>query len=127
VRSVLWQVRPFRALSQVANRLCHEHVVFSQGWLTCQCPPGSQGLHSLPHGAGRVLSRLDAKNAFQSLSVAEMTHTDLDSYVVSKNEALLRTEHPECYKDISGIMDTLESEYGVRIIARFRPLLTLKW
>ena len=87
----------------------------------------SQGLHSLPHGAGRVLSRLDAKAAFQSLTLEEMTTTDLGSYVVSRNESLLRTEHPECYKDLSAIMDTLESDFGVHVLARFRPLVTLKW
>ena len=100
--------------------------------------PGSRGtnsylvlsdgrVHSLPHGAGRKISRGGAKSIFSTCTMRELAKTDLGSYVVSRNLSLMKTEHPECYKDIQSIISNLESEYGVHTIARFKPLVTLKW
>ena len=101
--------------------------------------PGSRGthsylvtgkdsqIHSLPHGAGRLMSRSEAKELLSSYSVKDMTKTDLDSYVVANNESLLRSEHPECYKNIDELMLLLENDYGVKLVGRFRPLVTVKY
>lgn len=101
--------------------------------------PGSRGsysylvdgeksnIKSLPHGAGRKLSRHEAKEYFQHNNPKHMTKTSMDSYVISRNESLLKTEHPDCYKDLSTIIEYLESEYDVNILSVFQPLTTLKW
>ena len=100
--------------------------------------PGSRGtfsylveskgdLHSLPHGAGRKLSRNMAKEKLNHYTVKEMIKTDLNSYVVTDSKSILITEHPECYKDIDSIIGLLEQDHGVKVIAKFRPLVTVKY
>jgi len=96
--------------------------------------PGSRGafsylvenkgnLHSLCHGAGRLLSRKMAKELLGNYTVK----TDMDSYVVTDSKSILITEHPECYKNLDTIMDLLQTQYGVRILTKFRPLVTVKY
>lgn len=100
--------------------------------------PGSRGifsylvqnrgsLHSLPHGSGRLLSRKAAKESLGHLSIKEMTTTNMDSYVVTNSKAILVTEHPDCYKDINQIISFLETNYGVEVMAKFKPLVTVKY
>lgn len=100
--------------------------------------PGSRGTSSylvdgslaqtpaLPHGAGRILSRETAKDVFKDQTRKDMARTSIGSFVVSRNESLMRTEHPDCYKDIDNIMNMLKNEYGVRIISRLCPIITVK-
>lgn len=100
--------------------------------------PGSRGafsylvenkgdLHSLPHGSGRLLSRKMAKDLLGQYSVKEMVKTNMDSYVVTNSKSILITEHPECYKDLNEIMQLLQDSYGVEVLAKFRPLVTVKY
>lgn len=100
--------------------------------------PGSRGnfsylvrnggpLHSLPHGAGRLMSRKMAKEFLGHLTVKEMVTTDMNSYVVTNSKSILITEHPDCYKDINRIIEMLSTDYGVQVMAQFRPLVTVKY
>jgi release factor H-coupled RctB family protein len=91
-----------------------------------QAGPDSS-LHSLPHGAGRRLSRGDAKQLLSSYKVKDMIKTPLGSYVVTNSKSILVTEHPECYKDLDQIVGLLQSDYGVQVTATFRPLVTVKF
>ena len=83
-------------------------------------------LHSLPHGAGRVLTRTKAKDMFADKSIEDMSTTEMGSFVVSKSAGLLRGEHPDCYKNIDDIMQHLSNDYGVKILAKFLPVITVK-
>lgn len=80
---------------------------------------------SLPHGAGRKMSRSDAAKKFRRDTEA-LRKTDLGSFVVCADKALLREEAPGSYKDIEGVMAALRREYGVKVIAVLRPLVTVK-
>lgn len=105
--------------------------------------PGSRGAYSylvrvdptkcqddvketLPHGAGRILTRSQAKEIFKDETQHTMQKTDVGSFVVCDSESLMRQEHPQVYKNIDDIMDVLQTEYGVTVIARFVPIITVK-
>jgi len=81
-------------------------------------------MHSLPHGAGRRYSRKDAEERFKNHS-GDLTRTEMGSHVVCRSKALLYQEAPGAYKDIDEIINYL-GDFGVRIIAIFKPVLTLK-
>ena len=98
----------------------------SRGTASYLVSASGSSLHSLPHGAGRTLSRTEAKQMFADLTHEQMTHTAAGSRVVCNSDSLLRQEHPDCYKDIDAIADTLRSEYGVNVVARFTPVCTIK-
>lgn len=92
-----------------------------------QADRNSSNLHSLPHGAGRKLSRRQAKDLLSTYKVKDMIKTPLNSYVVTNSKSILVTEHPECYKDLDAIIELLKSDYGVQCIATFKPLVTVKF
>lgn len=81
----------------------------------------SSDLHSLPHGAGRRFSRTDAEKRFSSKN----PH-NAPQYVVCRDKKLMAQEAPDAYKDIDDIMEHLSANYGVKVIAIFKPLLTYK-
>eukprot|EP00698_Gefionella_okellyi_P006342 TRINITY_DN15711_c0_g1_i1.p1 TRINITY_DN15711_c0_g1~~TRINITY_DN15711_c0_g1_i1.p1 ORF type:complete len:377 (+),score=74.04 TRINITY_DN15711_c0_g1_i1:37-1167(+) len=98
----------------------------SRGTSSILVTAGKYSKHSLPHGAGRQIPRSEAKELFADQTFNDMLVTKAGSLVVCESESLLRSEHPDCYKDIDDIAGTLSTEFGVNVIAKFLPVVTLK-
>ncbi len=76
--------------------------------------------YSAPHGAGRVMSRTQAKN---SLSMDEYKETMSGVYTTSVNEATL-DEAPMAYKRLEDIIDVIKE--SVDVIDVMRPIYNFK-
>ena len=103
--------------------------------------PGSRGDHSylvLPldasasldtvaHGAGRKWARADCKARLSGrYRASELKRTKLGSHVLCEDRELLYEEAPEAYKPADSVVEALVDAGLVRVIARFRPVLTVK-
>lgn len=75
---------------------------------------------SAPHGAGRLLSRTEAK---ESLSLEDFKDTMKGIYSTSVRAGTL-DESPDAYKDIEDIMESLDDT--VEIIDRIKPIYNYK-
>lgn len=89
-----------------------------------------KSLSSLPHGAGRALSRSQAKNItgnIESLrSVAPITKSGIPSYIISGDESIIKEEQARAYKDINTIIKAVESNALAKVIAELHPVITFK-
>ncbi len=90
------------------------------GILICKGKSNSDWNYSAPHGAGRVLSRGDAK---RKLSIDEFKNQMKDVYSSSVNINTL-DEAPNAYKDSKIIEDAIEPT--AEIINRIKPVLNIK-
>lgn len=107
--------------------------------------PGSRGAHSylvepipencvkygnsLSHGAGRKMSRRDARVKFNAErdSIQKLQRTKFNSIVICENRELLMEEAPEAYKDISRVVQDLVDYDLVKVIAMLKPVITYKY
>jgi len=80
---------------------------------------------SLAHGAGRRLPRNIALKKGENIKT-DLTTTELGSRVICEKKDLLYEEIPEAYKDIDSIVEDLVDAGLVKVIAKFRPLITYK-
>ncbi len=82
---------------------------------------------SLAHGAGRKWRRSECKGRLKDKFRAEtLTRTHLGSRVICEDKNLLYQEAPQAYKNIDHIVETLESENLINLIASMRPVITYK-
>ena len=83
--------------------------------------------YSLAHGAGRKWKRSEAKGKLKArYRVQDLKITTLGSAVICENRDLLYQEAPEAYKKIEQVIDDLQQAGLVKVIARFKPLVTYK-
>jgi tRNA-splicing ligase RtcB len=81
----------------------------------------AEALASSAHGAGRRLSRTEARQALTPRDVLrELREVRFDHRLASS----LREEAPSAYKDIDGVMRAQADL--VRIVRRLRPVLSFK-
>lgn len=83
-------------------------------------------LHSLAHGAGRKWMRSECKGRLLRYNAEQLKRPPIGSRVICDNRELLYEEAPQAYKPIGSIIETLEGAGLVRVIARFKPVLTYK-
>ena len=76
--------------------------------------------YSAPHGAGRIMSRTQAK---QQLDLAEYRREMAGVYTTSVNEATL-DEAPMAYKSLADIIDVIEE--SVDVIEVLKPIYNFK-
>ncbi|MEM9103665.1 MAG: RNA ligase RtcB family protein [Pseudomonadota bacterium] len=90
--------------------------------------PSKETLWSLAHGAGRKWMRSECKGRLSKRysHFKELEKTPLGSRVICQDKALLYEEAPEAYKSINSIIDYLQTSGLVKVLARFKPLLTYK-
>ena len=82
---------------------------------------------SVAHGAGRKWARSDARGRLEKRYTAEeLVRTELGSRVICEDDALLFEEAPQCYKNISVVVEDLVQHGLVEIVAVLRPLVTYK-
>ena len=80
-----------------------------------------EALSSSAHGAGRRLSRTDARRTLSARDVArELRRVFYDH----RRAASLREEAPSAYKDVDGVLRAQHEL--VRVVRRLRPLLSFK-
>lgn len=88
---------------------------------------GDMALRSLAHGAGRKWKRSECKARLADrFHKTQLNRTALGSRVVCKDSELIYQEAPQAYKDIESVMASLEQAGLVKVIARFKPILTYK-
>ena len=75
---------------------------------------------SAPHGAGRIMSRMDAKN---SLSMEDYKNSMAGIYSTSINEGTL-DEAPQAYKSLDDIIDVIDDT--VEILDVMKPVYNFK-
>ncbi len=86
---------------------------------------GKETFYSTCHGAGRLLSRKQAKKSIRG----EKLRQELEEKgirVVAGSTALLAEEAPQAYKDVSKVVEICEGAGLSLKVARLRPLLVVK-
>lgn len=83
-------------------------------------------LCSVAHGAGRKWCRSKASSHFAQVPAQRLRMTSVGSTVVCSDVALLREEHADAYKDITGVIDDLVKEQLITVVARLMPVCTFK-
>jgi len=77
------------------------------------------------HGAGRVMSRKQAKRSFHSQSLLENLKSK-GIIIRAGSLAGLTEEAPKAYKDVDEVVDTVIGAGIARKVARLRPLIVIK-
>lgn len=85
----------------------------------------SKAFASTCHGAGRVMSRAEAKRKIRGSELKSKLE-DRGIKVVSGSLALLAEEAPEAYKDVDRVVDICEVSGLSRKVARLVPLAVVK-
>lgn len=89
------------------------------GALDCLC--------SVAHGAGRRMTRSEARAKLgDKHRRASLQRTACGSRVVCDDKDLLYEEHPDAYKPIDPVIDSLEAAGAATRVAELTPLLTVK-
>lgn len=85
------------------------------------------GLSSVAHGAGRKMKRSEAREKIRArYRRKQLQQTRLGGLIVCDDNKLLYEEHPDAYKDIEPIIQSLEkAELADRIVS-VEPLITVK-
>jgi release factor H-coupled RctB family protein len=89
--------------------------------------PDPISLHSVAHGAGRKIARGVARGKLEHrYNVSELQQNRWGGRVVCGERQLLWEEAPECYKDVTSVVDDLVQAGLVDVVAVLRPLVTFK-
>ncbi|MDP6986266.1 MAG: RtcB family protein [Candidatus Thalassarchaeaceae archaeon] len=77
------------------------------------------------HGAGRALSRRDARSKIDGLAVKKELE-EKGTYIYETTERCLSEEAPDAYKDIDEVIRLTDEAGLARPVARLRPLIVIK-
>ncbi|HNZ36416.1 MAG TPA: RtcB family protein, partial [Candidatus Marinimicrobia bacterium] len=77
------------------------------------------------HGAGRILSRHQAKAKARSLDLYQAL-AESGVYVMAEEKGTIAEEMPFAYKDVGEVVDSVDAAGIVRKVARFKPLGVIK-
>lgn len=89
--------------------------------------PNARSLCSLAHGAGRKWQRSECKGRLDKrYRVKDLERTRFGSRVICNDKGLIYEEAPEAYKQIDSVIASLLDAGLVRLIARFKPVITYK-
>jgi tRNA-splicing ligase RtcB (3'-phosphate/5'-hydroxy nucleic acid ligase) len=96
----------------------------------------AESLHSVNHGAGRVMSRTAAAGRIRrhdgkvmrtgAVSDRRFEESMRGVYLLCEDRATIKEEAPDAYKDIDLVVETVVGAGLARIVARLRPLAVLK-
>jgi len=85
------------------------------------------GLCSVAHGAGRRMGRGEAREKIATrYKRAELSRTRLGGRVICDDKNLLYEEHPDAYKPIEPVMQSLVEAGLAAPVAALEPVLTIK-
>jgi release factor H-coupled RctB family protein len=86
-----------------------------------------EGLRSVAHGAGRRMGRTEAREKIKArYRRADLTRTDLGGRVVCADAQLLLEEHPDAYKPIEPVVESLIEAGLATAVAALTPVVTVK-
>ena len=86
---------------------------------------GEETFASSCHGAGRAMSRTQAKKSARGRSIVRELE-DRGIYVRSAGRATLMEEIPEAYKDVSDVVDVVDGAGISTKVAQLRPMGVIK-
>jgi tRNA-splicing ligase RtcB len=86
---------------------------------------GSETFASSCHGAGRLMSRSQAKKSARGRPIVRELE-DQGIFVRSAGRATLMEEIPEAYKDVSQVVEVVHGAGISRKVAQIRPLGVIK-
>jgi len=87
----------------------------------------AKSLYSVAHGAGRKWNRTSCKSRLDSkYKKDDLKTTKFKSNVVCFDKALLYEEAPQAYKDVKTVIQALEEEGLIKVIAILKPIITYK-
>ncbi|MEO5729143.1 MAG: RtcB family protein [Byssovorax sp.] len=85
------------------------------------------GLRSVAHGAGRRMGRTEAREKIKArYRRADLTRTELGGRVVCADPQLLLEEHPDAYKPIEPVVESLIEAGLATAVAALTPVVTVK-
>lgn len=108
------------AIDASEGKLCLIPINMRDGSLICIGKGNSEWNYSGPHGAGRVMSRTQAKN---SLTVSKFKKEMEGIYSTTIDDSTL-DEAPDAYKDIDSIVENIGD--SVEIVKRIKPIYNFK-
>lgn len=86
-----------------------------------------QNLWSVAHGAGRKWNRGSCKGKLKTKwTAADLKRTELGGIVICHDRELLYEEAPQAFKKIDTVIAAMTDCGLIRVIAAFRPIITLK-
>jgi tRNA-splicing ligase RtcB len=85
----------------------------------------SETFYSACHGAGRLLSRHEAKKRSKGREIIRELH-DKGIYAMAASRATLAEEIPDAYKDVSDVVDTITGAGIATAVARLKPVAMIK-
>ncbi len=92
-------------------------------------------LHSVNHGAGRVMSRTAAAGKYgrkgkvfreAAISDRDFEHAMRGIHLICEDKRAIKEEAPQAYKNIDEVIRTVADAGLARIVARMKPLAVLK-
>jgi release factor H-coupled RctB family protein len=84
-------------------------------------------LRSVAHGAGRRMSRSEARSKLKSrYRREELARSSLGGRVLCDDSALLYEEHPDAYKPMEPVVAALERAGTASRVASLVPVMTVK-
>ena len=84
-----------------------------------------QTFGSSSHGAGRVMSRSQAKKAARGRSLSQELE-DKGIHVMAEGRTTLAEEMPEAYKDVERVVNVMHAAGISKKVARLRPIGVVK-
>lgn len=94
-------------------------------YILAGAPGAGETFFSACHGAGRLLSRREAKKRARGRKIIdELRHRDIHAMAASR--ATLAEEMPDAYKDVSEVVDTITGAGIAGTVARLRPFAMIK-
>jgi release factor H-coupled RctB family protein len=88
---------------------------------------GEPGLGSVAHGAGRRMTRTEAKDKLSHrYRRSEVSRSALGGRLICDDKALLFEEHPDAYKAIEPVIAALEAHHQATRVAALTPIATVK-
>ncbi|MGQ4808037.1 RNA-splicing ligase RtcB [Candidatus Entotheonellaceae bacterium PAL068K] len=86
---------------------------------------GEETFASSCHGAGRLMSRTQAKKSGRGRAIGRELE-ERGIYVRAAGRATLMEERPEAYKDVSDVVDVVDSAGISKKVAQLRPIGVIK-
>ena len=89
---------------------------------------GIENIYSIAHGAGRKWNRQSTRDRVRAKhdDMQQLLKTKLGTDIICPDKTLLYEEAPEAYKDVSTVIDDLQSFNLASVLAELRPVVNIK-
>jgi release factor H-coupled RctB family protein len=97
-------------------------------YLVAPTGDGEENIYSVAHGAGRKWNRQSTRDRVRAKhdDMPQLLKTRLGSTVICPDKDLLYEEAPEAYKDVSTVIEDLQSFNLAVPLAELRPIVNIK-